>query len=74
MEVICKYCGEITLVDIGGRKKLTIPFKLVCEALRVCPTTELAAIKLGCSVGYIYKKLKEKNLLPRDIQKESKGE
>ncbi len=50
-----------------GRKKLNIPLKNVCEALQACHSVELAADKLGCSVGYIYQELGKKGLKPKDI-------
>lgn len=45
-----------------GRKRLNIPFKNIYDTLRVSPDVMAAAVKLGCSRGYIYMRLREHGL------------
>ena len=67
MIVQCPHCGKSVVVNGLGRKPLNKPFKNISEALQACQSVELAAGKLGCSVGYIYQELGKKGLKPKDI-------
>lgn len=73
--VKCPNCGEKVVVNGLGRKPLNISVKNICDMLRACRDIALAAKKLGCSRGYIYKALKTEGLSPRQVieakQKES---
>lgn len=50
-----------------GRKPLNLSVKNVCDTLRDCRDIALAAEKLSCSRGYIYKVLGEHALKPKDV-------
>lgn len=67
--ITCPECGAKIPVAMSrlGRKKLNIPFKIICEALQLYQDTGQAAKKLGCSVGYIYGACKEQGTTPRDV-------
>jgi len=67
--ITCPQCGrEIPVaVDSGGRKRLDIPVKLVCDTLKATLSVKDTAQELNCSRGYIYKVLKEKGLTPREV-------
>ena len=68
--VICPNCGTAVPVAVTsslGRRPLNISVKNVCDALRDCRDVALAAEKLGCSRGYIYKVLGEHGLKPREV-------
>lgn len=66
-KIVCPNCGKTLPLNRSGRKPKNTPFKNISEALRACQNTELAAEKLGCSVGYIYQELNKKRLKPRDV-------
>jgi hypothetical protein len=59
----------MVMVSGLGHKRLNIPFKNVCEALRLYRDVAQAAKELGCSVGYIYNACKEQGTTPRDVIK-----
>lgn len=68
--MICPNCG--TKVPVGvtnrlGRKPLDISVKNICDTLQDCRDIALAAEKLGCSRGYIYKVLKSEGLVPWQV-------
>ena len=67
MIVECQHCGKPVVVNGLGRKRLNIPLKDVCEALRVHRSVETAAQELGCSQGYIFNVLKTNGLRLKDI-------
>jgi hypothetical protein len=67
MQIVCPGCGKKISVSIGGRKRLGIPVKNVCDALAGNSTVRQAAEKLGCSRGYIYKVLKEHGVSPKAL-------
>ena len=67
MIVPCPHCGKEVTVNGLGRKPLNIPLKNVCEALQACRSMELAANKLGCSQGYIFRALKDNGLQLKDV-------
>jgi len=60
VNIKCPKCGaSIPVASPTGRKPLNIPVKKVYDSLRNNPNITAAAQELGCSRGYIYKKLKE---------------
>jgi DNA-directed RNA polymerase subunit RPC12/RpoP len=68
--VICPHCGKKVVLakrNRLGRKPLNIGVKNVCGTLRDCRDIALAAEKLSCSRGYIYKVLGEHGLKPGDV-------
>ena len=68
--VTCPTCGgrvNIGQANKSGRKPLNMPVINICDALRDCHDIAMAAQKLGCSRGYIYKVLKENGMTPVDI-------
>ena len=68
--ITCPNCGSkvpIAKMNRLGRKPLNISVKNVCDTLRDCRDIALAAEKLGCSRGYIYKVLKSEGLGPRQV-------
>jgi AraC-like DNA-binding protein len=69
--ITCPQCGGeiLVAVDSGGRKRLNIPVKLVCDTLKATLSVKDTAQELNCSRGYIYKMLKERGLTPRDVIK-----
>jgi len=67
MKIVCPKCGENIEVSGLGRKRLNIPLKNVCDTIQDCRDITLAAERLGCSRGYIYKVLKEQGRSPRDF-------
>ncbi len=67
MIVQCPHCGVSVVVKGLGRKPLAISVNNICDALQSCRDIALAAEKLSCSRGYIYKVLGEHGLKPRDI-------
>ncbi len=67
MIVQCPHCGESIVVNGLGRKRLNIPLKNICEALRSDGNVAAAARELHCSQGYIFNILKSHGLKPRDI-------
>jgi hypothetical protein len=67
MIVQCPHCGERVVVNGLGRKRLNIPLKNICEALRLGGDVAAAARELNCSQGYIFNTLKAHGLKPRDI-------
>lgn len=66
-KIVCPNCGKPLPLNRSGRKLKNIPFKIITEALGACRNTERAALKLNCSVGYIYQELNKKGLKPGDI-------
>ena len=67
MLVECPHCGASIGVKGLGRKRLDIPLKNICESLHVYGSARMAADKLNCSQGYIYKVLKENGVKLRDV-------
>jgi len=75
--ITCPKCGEKIPIATSptnrmGRKRLGIPFKNICEALRLYKDRDQAAERLGCSVAYIYNACKEHGTNPKDVM-EGKG-
>jgi len=66
-KIVCPNCGKTLPLNRSGRKLKNIPFKIISEVLGACRSTELAAQKLNCSVGYIYQELGKKGLKPGDV-------
>ncbi|MFA4836812.1 MAG: hypothetical protein WC749_12175 [Dehalococcoidia bacterium] len=69
MIVLCPNCGAEVPVHGLGRKRLDIPLKNICEALRSHRGMSPAARELGCSQGYIYNSLKAAGLKLSDVLK-----
>jgi hypothetical protein len=69
MLVRCPHCGQSVVVNGLGRKRLNIPLKNVCEALRAHRNVVAAAQELGCSQGYIFGVLKANGLRLKDVIK-----
>ncbi len=69
MIVQCPNCGESVVLKGLGRKRLNIPLKNICEALRTYRSIGTAAKQLNCSQGYIYNALKANGLRLKDIIK-----
>ena len=67
MIIQCPHCGERVVVNGLGRKRLNIPLKNICEALRSDGTVAAAARELHCSQGYIFNILKSYGLKPKNI-------
>jgi len=67
MIIRCPNCGKPVVVNGLGRKRLNIPLKNVCDALRLHRSVLAAANELGCSRAYIYKVLKAAGLTPADV-------
>lgn len=66
--VTCPHCGnKVPTTNRLGRKPLNIGVKNICDTLRDCRDIALAAEKLGCSRGYIYKVLGQHELKPADV-------
>ena len=61
MIIECPYCGKPVAVNGFGRPRLNIPVNKVCDALQLHHSVTAAARELGCSRGYIYKVLKERD-------------
>jgi len=70
MIVRCPYCGESVVVNGLGRKPLSIPLKIVCEALQAHHNIVAAAKELNCSQAYIFGVLKANRLKLKDMVKE----
>jgi len=67
--VVCPHCGRkmaLTKRNRLGRKPLNLSVQNICDTLQDCRDIALAAQKLDCSRGYIYKMLKEQGRSPRD--------
>lgn len=60
--VKCPHCGKTVVVNGLGRKRLNIPLKNICDALRTHRGIKSAARELGCSPAYIFGKLKANGL------------
>jgi len=69
MIIQCPHCGKSVVVNGLGRKRLNIPLKNVCEALRTHCNVVAAAQELNCSQAYIFKVLKAKGLKLKDVVK-----
>jgi len=54
-------------LDSNSCKPLGHSVIFVCDTFRSCQSVGLAAEKLGCSRGYIYKVLKQQGLSPQDV-------
>ena len=70
--IVCPHCGKkvaLTKRNRLGRKPLNLSVKNVCDTIQDCHDIALAAERLGCSRGYIYKVLKEQGKSPRDFIK-----
>ena len=67
MIIQCPHRGERVVVNGLGRKRLNIPLKNICEALRSDGTVAAAARELHCSQGYIFNVLKSHGLKPREL-------
>ncbi len=67
MKIQCPHCGKPVVVKGLGRKSLGLDVNNVCDTLQDCRDITLAAEKLCCSRGYIYKVLGEQGLKPRDV-------
>ena len=67
MIIQCPHCGERVEVNGLGRKRLNIPLKNICEALRSDGSVAAAARELHCSQGYIFNILKAHGTKPRDF-------
>jgi len=67
MKITCPKCGEIITIGLLGRKPLNIPVIIVCDAIQAYHSVTMAAYKLGCSRGYIYKHLKRANLTAKGV-------
>ncbi len=66
--ITCPHCGgDVPAMNRLGRKPLGIGVKIICDTLQDCQDITLAAEKLCCSRGYIYKVLGEQGLKPRDV-------
>ena len=68
--ITCPTCGTkvpIAKMNRLGRKPLNISVNNIYDTLQACHNIALAAEKLGCSRGYIYKVLKEQGRSPRDF-------
>jgi len=63
----CPRCGFTLPIRRSGRKKLDIPVKNICDALKVHQDVDRAAEFLNCSKGYIYQVLKEVNTTPKEV-------
>ncbi len=72
MIVQCPNCGKSVMVNGLGRKRLNIPLKNICEALRTYRDIGTAAQQLNCSQGYIFNALKAKGLRLKDVIKNKK--
>lgn len=59
MDVKCPKCHEKITVKVSGRKKLEVPVKNIYDGLAVGKNITDIARELGCSRGYIYKRLRE---------------
>ena len=59
MKIVCPDCGKEITVSISGRKKLEVPVKNIYDGLAVGKNITDIARELGCSRGYIYKRLRE---------------
>ena len=70
MLVQCPHCGEMVTINGLGRKRLNIPLKNVCDALRLHRSVQTAANELRCSRAYIYKVLKTVGLTPTGVIEE----
>ena len=73
MIVCCPRCGERIVVSGLGRKRLNIPLKNICEALRAHRNVIAVAHELNCSQGYIFNALKANGLKLKDIIANGKG-
>jgi len=71
MLVQCPHCGGMVVVQGLGRKRLNIPLKNVCEALKAQRNVVAAASELGCSEAYIFGVLKANGLKLRDVINET---
>ena len=70
MKVItCPHCGRVAATLSLGRSASNIGVIEVCDALRLCRSVPLAAEKLGCSRGLVYKVLKANGLTPAEVIK-----
>jgi molybdenum-dependent DNA-binding transcriptional regulator ModE len=69
MIVQCPHCGKSVVVNGLGRKPLNIPLKNVYEAIQAHGSVAAAAVKLGCSQGYVFNALKANGLKPKDVFK-----
>lgn len=58
MEIRCKQCGAIVVVNGSGRPALSIPVTKVCDTIRHYGSVAETAAVLHCSRAYIYKVLK----------------
>lgn len=67
MKTTCPNCGELITLGGLGRKRLNIPLKNICEALRSCKSVAAAAAELNCSQGYIFNALKAAGLTTKEI-------
>ncbi len=67
MIIPCPHCGKPVVVNSLGRKRLNIPLKNVCEALRAHQNIVAAARELGCSPAYISGVLKANGLKLKDV-------
>ncbi len=68
----CPRCGyKMTIVNRSGRKPLNIGVNNICDTLRDCRDIALAAEKLGCSQGYIYKVLGQHRMTPKGVMETS---
>ena len=67
MIIPCPHCGKSVVVNGLGRKRLDIPLKNICEALRAHRSVDVAAQELNCSQGYIFNALKANGLRPKDV-------
>ena len=67
MIIPCPHCGKLVVVHGLGRKRLDIPLKNVCEALRAHRSIDAAAQELNCRQGYIFNALKANGLRPKDV-------
>ena len=64
----CPHCGHnIPIENRTGRRPLDIGVKNICDKLRDCRDITLAAEKLGCSRGYIYRELAKYATTPREV-------
>ncbi len=64
MKIQCPNCGKSVMVNGLGRKRLNIPLKIICDALRLHRSESLSVIakELGCSSAYIFGVLKANEL------------
>ncbi len=66
--ITCPHCGgDVSAMNRLGRKPLNISVNNICDALHTCGDISLAAEKLGCSRGYIYKQLAKHDITPREV-------